>query len=340
MLRRHGWILACLAIVGMPSIALTQSNTVPGVDVKLGAVVFAHSPRPHRHLPHGDERPRDVHDGLQHGHRRRALARRHAGQPSLHRLPRRAPSAARGWCRSQLELREARILCFEQQPVLAMPAPSPNGTWLGVGCSDTYSISNNGDSFWLGPPSEIDPWLHMWNPVCSYFDKGDPPWPLPRLRRHPQPHDRNGERHGTGRQSRPRLRRRSELLGSFYYQAQYVIRGEAETTRGDNLGSKRFTPSWNGNFWNITTNDANITYGSILNRWSGATVTSNTNGSDDGRLYVAVKVTGPTGSLYHYRIRDPQPRQQPRRGGLPDGDRALHDDHQRWLPRRRPGCHQ
>ena len=32
----------------------------------------------------------------------------------------------------------------------------------------------------------------------------------------------------------------------------------------------------------------------------GATVTSAKNGNDDGRIYVAVKVTGPVAGLYHY----------------------------------------
>jgi hypothetical protein len=87
--------------------------------------------------------------------------------------------------------------------------------------------------------------------------------------------------------------------GQYYYQAQYVIRGEAESVRGDNLGTKRFTPTWVGS-WSIVTNDTNITYGSILQRWTGATVDSGTNGNDDGRIYVAVKVSGPTNGLYHY----------------------------------------
>lgn len=179
--------------------------------------------------------------------------------------------------------------------------PSPTGTWLGVGCSDTYSTTNNGNSYWLGPPGEIDPWLGMWNPVCSHFDKGEPPVASPA--------DCDGQRSLTNAMvsamgpvaHRVRVNDSDfNVPGTYYYQGYYVIRAEAESQRGDNLGSKRFTPSWTGSNWNITTNDTNITYGSILNRWSGATVTSNTNGFDDGRVYVAVKVTGPTNGMYHY----------------------------------------
>jgi hypothetical protein len=178
--------------------------------------------------------------------------------------------------------------------------PSP-GTFLGIGCSDTYSTSNNGDSYWLGPPSEIDSWLHVWNPQCSFFDKGSPPVNPPNdcdsLRSLTQ-----GMVNNMGPVANRVKVSDAELSapGNFYYQAIYVIRGEAETTRNDNIGSKRFTPTWNGTSWSINTNDANITYGSILERWGGATLSSTTNGSDDGRVYIAVKVTGPTNGLYHY----------------------------------------
>jgi hypothetical protein len=285
----------------MPSIALTQSNTVPGVDVKLGALSSLTAQGRTGTFPTGM-------NGL-------AMSTTACNMGTVD-VPWLAAMQDNHPCIGFLVARErgTRMVqisnwSFVKHGFFALSNsqcspcqhPSPNGTWLGVGCSDTYSISNNGDSFWLGPPSEIDPWLHMWNPVCSYFDKGDPAVAPPQ--------DCDGIRSlTTGMVSAmgPVANRvhvsDADLnsSGSFYYQAQYVIRGEAETTRGDNLGSKRFTPSWNGNFWNITTNDANITYGSILNRWSGATVTSNTNGSDDGRLYVAVKVTGPTNGLYHY----------------------------------------
>ena len=52
--------------------------------------------------------------------------------------------------------------------------PSVGGAEMGVHCSDTYGEGNNSDRFYLGPPSEIDPWLGTWNPVGSYFDRGDP----------------------------------------------------------------------------------------------------------------------------------------------------------------------
>ena len=35
------------------------------------------------------------------------------------------------------------------------PPGGPSGSRLGLGCSDTYSVFNNGDNYWLGPPDEI-----------------------------------------------------------------------------------------------------------------------------------------------------------------------------------------
>ncbi|MFN0206959.1 MAG: hypothetical protein ACKVS6_11710 [Planctomycetota bacterium] len=182
------------------------------------------------------------------------------------------------------------------------PCQNPSGgTFLGVGCSDTYSTGNNGDNFWLGPPGEINPFLGTWTAACSHFDKGEPAVGSPQ--------DCDGVRSLTSGQASAlgsvghRIRVEDgdfAIPGDFYYQGYYVVRSEAENKRGDNIGSRKFTPTWNGNSWGISTTDAGPTYGSILQRWSGATVTSNTNGADDGRVYVGVKVTGPTNGIYHY----------------------------------------
>lgn len=177
-----------------------------------------------------------------------------------------------------------------------------NGTSLGVGCSDTYSRTNNGDLFWLGPPDEIDPWSGLWNPVCSHFDRGEPPVPPPG--------DCNGLRSLSLTQVQllgdvsHRIRVRDAEFntpGTFWYQAMYVVATEPEANRGGNLGSRGFTPVWTGTRWDLV-DGGPLLYGSVLDRWSGATVASSTNGGDDGRLYVATKVTGPVEGFYHYEI--------------------------------------
>ncbi|HET6203552.1 MAG TPA: hypothetical protein VFI25_12200 [Planctomycetota bacterium] len=194
------------------------------------------------------------------------------------------------------------------------PCAGGSSANLVVGCFDTYGAGTNGDHYWLGPPSEINPWTGAWNPVCSHFDRGEPAVA--------PPNDCNGIRSlttvqaaalNTGVNHRIRVLDGDLALpaASFYFQAQYVVIGEAEAKRDDpsfplgaNLGSKAFTPVWNGSSWTFGTG-ATLLAGSVLKRWSGATVTSGVNGlpssPDDGRVYVGAKVTGPfPNGTYHY----------------------------------------
>jgi hypothetical protein len=177
---------------------------------------------------------------------------------------------------------------------------SSNGTFLGVGCSDTYSVNNNGDNYYLAPPSEVDPWLNTWTPQCSHFDKGEPPVGSPQ--------DCDGVRSLTSTQAgnigpvnHRMVVRDGEINvagAQYYYQGQYNIRGEPEASRTNNLGSRQCTFSWNGSSWSVGTSGI-LLPGSVLQRWTGASLSSNTNGGDDGRLYVAVKTT-PAGANTHY----------------------------------------
>ena len=111
---------------------------------------------------------------------------------------------------------------------------TPGGSTMGVGCSDTYGDGNNADRFWLGPPEEIDPWLGTWNPIGSYFDRGDPagvgrcgdrrqPLAEPdadqRLRCGEEPHHRQGERP-------------ADVGGAqYFYGIQLIHEGEAVANR-------------------------------------------------------------------------------------------------------------
>lgn len=178
-----------------------------------------------------------------------------------------------------------------------------DGTLLGLGCSDTYSVGNNGDNFWLGPPDEIDPWQGLWNPTCSHFDRGEPAIA--------PPNDCNGTRSLSTAQANAlgsvghRIRVRDADFNvpgaTFWFQGMYVIESEGDAVRGDNLASRVFTPNWTGSSWNLVESGPQL-FGSVLQRWSGASLASSTNGAADGRLYVAVKVSGPdpaTG-FYHY----------------------------------------
>jgi hypothetical protein len=175
---------------------------------------------------------------------------------------------------------------------------------LGVRCTDTYGTGNNGDNYYLGPAAEIDPWLGTWQARGSHFDRGEPDVGAPL--------NNDGIRSLTGSMASalgPVAHRMviadQDFLkpnSTFFYSAQYVIDSEFESVRGDNLGWRRFTAAWSGTRWNLAMVVAQpMAFGSILDAWSGATVQSNTNGADDGRFYVAVKVEGPVNGLYTYR---------------------------------------
>jgi len=180
---------------------------------------------------------------------------------------------------------------------------NPGGTVgeaLGIGCSDTYGTVNNGDAYYLGAPDEIDPWLGTWDKFCSVFDRGIPDVGAPD-----NCDGRRSLTHSMATALGPvgnRIRISDEDLilgGSFFFQGQYIVEGLPDAGRDNALASRGFTALWNGSRWNLDIAGA-LVPGSILQRWPGATVTSNTNGNDDGRVYVGLVVSGPVDGFYRY----------------------------------------
>ncbi len=179
-----------------------------------------------------------------------------------------------------------------------------NGLFLGVGCSDTYSVSNNSNNYYLAPAEEIDPWLGEWEATCSFFDAGTNPTPQTEC---------DGVRSFSSSQAnnlgplgqRVRVPDAALIPGpgtQFAYGSYYVIRGEPEARRGNNLGYRTFNPSWTGSNWNFIPT-GNLTYASVLELWPGARLESATNGNDDGRVFVSSHVTGPDAQgVYHYEF--------------------------------------
>lgn len=181
--------------------------------------------------------------------------------------------------------------------------PFGGGDILGIGCADTYNTTNNGDNFWLAPAEEIDPWLGAWDPVCSHFDMGSPPVGGSG--------NCNGQRSLTSQMAQVLnnspgnrvLLQDQDLVGEpgdrIWYQGHYIVIGEAEGNRNNNLGSREAFPTWNGNDWDFTVGGA-LQNGTVLQRWTGATIRTVANAPDDGRYFIGVKVTGPVDGLYHY----------------------------------------
>jgi hypothetical protein len=174
----------------------------------------------------------------------------------------------------------------------------PSGTFR-VGCYDVYSTGFNANQFNLGPTDEIDPWQGSWNPQGSYFDRGDPAVTGAAATDSIQSLTTSGWDQFKNRM----LVREQELAvpgATFYGQAQVVAKGEPGTNRGNNLASRQLAITWSGSAWTATLGTAAAVQGSVLQRWSGAAVTTASNGADDGHFVVGVKVTGPVDGLWHY----------------------------------------
>ncbi len=165
------------------------------------------------------------------------------------------------------------------------------GNALGIGCSDTYGVGINGSRSWLGPAEEIDPWLGIWNPVCSYFDGPNCDGVFSFSTTGLDAADHRVEVNDAD----------LNVPGAnFFYQAYYMVEAEPEANRTNNLGWRPFTPTWSGSTWNVSIGGSSTpTYDSVLAAWTGASLFSSTNGGDDGRLYVGSRAT-PSGSDTHY----------------------------------------
>ena len=170
------------------------------------------------------------------------------------------------------------------------------GQLLGINCSDTYGLGNSADRNWLGPAHEINPWLGTWDATGSYFDVGDAgTGTVDDIKSFSQTGFDNVKNRITIQES--------DLLtpgASYFYGIHLVHEGEALANRWDNLASRGCVPSWNGSNWTFSNNAVGQVYGSILQHWTGATLDSDSNGNDDGRFFVAVKVTPLGGGQYHY----------------------------------------
>lgn len=177
------------------------------------------------------------------------------------------------------------------------PCTGGGGNLWRVGCSDTYSSGFSSASN-LGPTDEIDPWLGTWNPVGSYFDRGDPPV--------------SGAQATDGIQSPitnsdPLLNRmivpESELAvpGTFYGQAHLMVIGEPVGNRANNQATRPMSFSRSGTSWSGSVTGPAIV-GPVLTHWTGATTAIAGNGVDDGRFMVGCKVTGPVDGFWHYEF--------------------------------------
>ncbi len=180
------------------------------------------------------------------------------------------------------------------------PCNSGSGEFFFRGCSDTYSSGINSNRYYLAPADEIDPWLGAWDSQGSYFDRGDPAV--------------SGSAATDSRRSLTSsmtnafdsvknriIIQEQDLVGAgqYYGQVYVSIQGESASVRDNNYQTRPMNISGGAGGWSASVTGSSVE-GPALTHWTGATTRMGGNGNDDGRFLVAVKVTGPTNGVYHY----------------------------------------
>ena len=167
-----------------------------------------------------------------------------------------------------------------------------DGTFLGVGCSDTYGVSNNQNRDYLGPREEVNPYTGIWNCTGSYFAGG------------PTHQDCVRRSGSTGLDAvAHRLIVADVDLGNtgaiYYYEACYTIQGDQDLH--NNWGSRACTVARNGSSWKFSTPSSGnaLVNGPALERWGDLRTTVDV-AADDGQALLAVQATDLGGGVYHY----------------------------------------
>jgi hypothetical protein len=169
-----------------------------------------------------------------------------------------------------------------------------NGTFLGVGCSDTYDVNNNSTRTYLGPRSEVNAYLGTWECTGSHFAGGV------------QDCTRRHSSSGHGVLDHRLIANDVDLNNpgaTYFYEAYYIVQGD--TKLNNNWGSRACTMSWNGSAWTFTTPTVGnaLLAGPAINRW-GTQVGGNAGGvpvaPDDGEVVLAVQTTDLGNGTWHY----------------------------------------
>jgi hypothetical protein len=167
-----------------------------------------------------------------------------------------------------------------------------DGTFLGVGCSDTYSVGNNASQYYLGRRTEVDPHRAEWECLGSYFDGT----PVDCVRSY-FGNEPNGVNH--------RLEVYEGDLGLtnalYYYEGCYFVRGDGDIV--NNIGWRQCSMEYLGGStgWDFTTLGGGIhpNQGTVIELW-GDQLDTETVAADDGIVMLATKVTDLGGGQWHY----------------------------------------
>ena len=168
-----------------------------------------------------------------------------------------------------------------------IPCQNPsNGTFLGVGCSDTYGSGNNADRTWLGPRGEWHPFDGTWDCLGSFFDGPN--------------NDCIRSVGGGGFNS---IEHRLEVFdddldlpgAQYYYEAMYLVRDDVDLH--NNIGWRETNPNHNGNNWTFS-NLSTLTEGPAIEQWGDSQTVKGL--KNEGDVIVAVDTTDLGGGLWRY----------------------------------------
>jgi hypothetical protein len=170
--------------------------------------------------------------------------------------------------------------------------PSGTGTRLGVGCSDPYDASKNGDQNDLGSRAWVNPFTGVF-PSTAATHTG---------------HSHTATSHLLTVDVND-LTAATNPGATYFAEAQYVTPHEyawCQTHPGqcnmyNNVSYRRYNVSGTGSPFSFSPVGATVRTTPAINAWTGATIqTIEPDPGVDGRAFLAYKVTGPVAGLYHY----------------------------------------
>ena len=168
------------------------------------------------------------------------------------------------------------------------------GTYLAVGCSDTYSAYNNASLYTLGPREEVNPHTGQWTACGSFFDATPADCErdyVPTLEEEQFNVDHRIHV-ADGELNRP---------GAVYrYEGVYYVAGDQDIS--NNIGWRECTMSWSGSNWSF--DDVNPLQlapepGPVVASWGDQT-SHGLVSLDDGEAWLSVAATDLGGGQWHY----------------------------------------
>ena len=178
-----------------------------------------------------------------------------------------------------------------QQNLCGGCQPNPNGSALGVGCSDPYGATLNGSQGGLGPKSEV-------NATTGGFA-----WPYRSLLSNNDPENVLRGRLVVANDA---INPAMNAGASYYTESQYIHPEDAAAGNDDNNASyRRVTTSGSGSNFNMSFSGPTVRQEPAINAWKVVhpdVELYEVDIPDDGRVIVGVRTTPNGGGGFHTEV--------------------------------------